>query len=225
MGEGSTLDALRAELEALAGGVLPEWESLEKATRRIDLEANDVVFPVGISHPYLYIVRQGMLRIGTFAPNGQMWIIGFSRPGELVTSLPALRPIWLQRAMSLQTRTGSAVSEEMGEGRTAYHVTAVERTRLIRIDYRAIEALALRHIEWAHLLIAATLQFSLAKERRQRQFLTLTAEQRYRELLAQEPELVRRVPQKDLALHLGITPEGFSRLASRVRRADRDAAT
>lgn len=74
------LDALRAELEALAGGVLSEWESLETATRRIDLEANDVVFPVGISHPYLYIVRQGMLRIGTFAPNGQMWIIGFSRP-------------------------------------------------------------------------------------------------------------------------------------------------
>ena len=166
-----------------------------------------------------------MLRIGTFAPNGQMWIIGFSRPGELVTSLPALRPIWLQRAMSLQTRTGSAVQEEMGEGRTAYHVTAVERTRLLRIDYRAIEALALRHIEWAHLLIAATLQFSPGEG-------APAATVPHPHGRAAVPGAAGSGagarptrPAEGSCAASGHHPEGFSRLASRVRRADRDAAT
>lgn len=226
MNEGSALDALRAELEAIAARPLPEWDSLEPAIRRVELAPNEVLFPVGITHPYLYLVRSGLLRVGTFGPNGQMWIMAFSRPGDFVASLPALRSAWLQRTLRRRTTegTGSPLLDELRDGRTGYHVTAVERTVAYRVDYRAVEALAQAHLEWAHLLIAATLQFSLATERRARQFLTLTAEQRYRELLTDEPDLIRRVPQKDLALHLGITPEGFSRLASRVRRAQRDAS-
>ena len=56
------------------------------------------------------------------------------------------------------------------------------------------------------------------KEARERELLTLGAEARYRAFCADEPLLARRIPQKDLARHLGLTPVGLNRIAMRVRR-------
>lgn len=47
-------------------------------------------------------------------------------------------------------------------------------------------------------------------------FTTLTPEERYRQLLAEAPELVQRVPQKYLASYIGVTTVSLSRIRSRV---------
>jgi len=46
---------------------------------------------------------------------------------------------------------------------------------------------------------------------------TLSAEERYRRLLQEEPELVRDVSIKHLASYLGIAPESLSRIRRRLR--------
>lgn len=214
------LGQLAAQLEAALGTTLPDWRSLEPHVRTMTYRPGDIVFPVGISHPYLYYVRRGLVRVSVFGPNGQPWIIAFGQEQEFVTSLPAIRPIWLLRRAQAAAAAQPEHWREVLAGRTTHLVTAVEHSELERIDYRPIERLALQHIEWAHIVLTATVGFSYTKERRQREFLTMTAEQRYRQMLLEAPELVRRVPQKDLALHLGITPEGLSRMAARVRRED-----
>ena len=43
-------------------------------------------------------------------------------------------------------------------------------------------------------------------------------EQRYGRFLAEEPALAARIPQKDLALYLGITPVALSRIRGRLQR-------
>ncbi len=208
------------QLEAAIGTALPGWQSLEPHVRKVTVRAGETVFPVGIVHPYLYYVRRGLVRVGVFGPTGQPWIMSFGQEQEFVTSLPAIRPIWLLRLAQAGAATRPEHWRDVVDGLTTHQVTAIEHSELEQIDYRAVERLAVQHLEWAHVVLTATAGFSYAKERRQREFLTMTAEQRYRQMLREEPHLVRRVPQKDLALHLGITPEGLSRMASRVRRED-----
>ena len=58
----------------------------------------------------------------------------------------------------------------------------------------------------------------LLVERRKRELglLTLSAEERYRELINENPEYVLEIPLKYVASHLGITPESLSRIRSKV---------
>jgi DNA-binding MarR family transcriptional regulator len=55
------------------------------------------------------------------------------------------------------------------------------------------------------------------KERREWELLTLGPEARYISFKNAYPELERRIPQKDLARHLGLTPVGLNRIVRRVR--------
>lgn len=45
-----------------------------------------------------------------------------------------------------------------------------------------------------------------------------TAEERYRDLVREHPEIIRRVPQKFIASYLGITPVSLSRIRSTAAR-------
>lgn len=47
--------------------------------------------------------------------------------------------------------------------------------------------------------------------------LSLTAEQRYRNLLQQQPFLIERIPLSQLAAYLGITPERLSRIRRKIQ--------
>ncbi len=69
-------------------------------------------------------------------------------------------------------------------------------------------------------LAAAYLGFSewvgARKARREELLLCQSPEQRYRTLLAEEPALVERLPQGDIARYLRVTPIAFSRIKKRV---------
>ncbi|WP_226584542.1 Crp/Fnr family transcriptional regulator [Halobacillus litoralis] len=47
-------------------------------------------------------------------------------------------------------------------------------------------------------------------------FMSSTPEERYKSLKIKQPELIRRVPQHQLASYLGITPESLSRIKKRL---------
>ncbi|PSR55285.1 Crp/Fnr family transcriptional regulator [Adhaeribacter arboris] len=50
-------------------------------------------------------------------------------------------------------------------------------------------------------------------------FVTQTPEERYRQLLHQQPDLLQRIPQHYVANFLGITPVSLSRIRKRISRA------
>ena len=52
----------------------------------------------------------------------------------------------------------------------------------------------------------------MKKERREYEFLCLSAEERYRLLIKRSPDLVRQVTQNEIARYLGITPVALSRI-------------
>lgn len=176
---------------------LPDWPVAASAITRHTVDAGGAVFLQGVQHPYVYAVEAGLLKLCYLDDAGTEWIKSFAEEGRFFASIAALQP----------------------QGRTAFMVTALEHSVLERIDHGVLLSLAGQHLPWAHALYRLTMVFAARKEARERALLTLNAEARYRAFLAEHPHLAARIPQKDLARHLGLTPVGLNRIAVRVRRS------
>lgn len=183
-------------LQSAAGSALPEWPRVAQALTVHRIDAGAAVFLQDVEHPFVYAVSSGLLKLHYLGEDGTEWIKSFASEGGFFASIAALRP----------------------GGRTSFMVTAIEASVLERVDYRLIAALAQEHLAWLRALQGLTMVFAARKEARERDLLTLDAEERYLAFCAAEPDLARRIPQKDLARHLGVTPVGLNRIAMRLRR-------
>jgi CRP-like cAMP-binding protein len=182
--------------EALAGGRLPSWERLEAEIVERRIDAGGTIFMQDVAHPFVYVVRSGLIKNVYFGEDGEDWIKSFSEEERFFASISAL---------------------EAG-GRTSFAAIAVEPSVVERIPYASLERLAAGDVTWANAMRQALLIFAGRKEKRERELLTLRPEQRYRAFIADTPGLEQRIPQRDLARHLGLTPVGLNRIVQRVRR-------
>lgn len=181
--------------ERIAGQPLGYGDRLATSIQLCELDPGESVFNQDEPHPYLYIIESGLLKFTYLRPDGEEWIKSFVAGGQFFASLSALAPA----------------------GRTSFSATAIEPCRLERIPFVVLRDLADADLGWSRMIRTALMIFGERKERRERQFLTLDREEHYRSLIREEPDLIARVPQKDLASYLGITPVGLSRIATRVR--------
>lgn len=186
----------RALLERLAEGPLPEWEAFEPRMAWRALQPGDVLFQADATWPWAAVVASGLVKLVYLREDGQERIKSFIDGGGFFASLAALQP----------------------PGRTSFSAVAMEATRVACLPYDDILALGERHLAWQKALRRALEFYGRRKEQRERELLTLKPEERYRLLLREQPALAARVPQKDLALYLGITPVGLSRIRGRVGR-------
>lgn len=182
-------------LEALAQQELPQGQDL--TLRTLSLTAGQPLFEAEALQPHVYLVSSGLLKLHYLQPDGSEWIKSFAGPGKLIGSLRALQP----------------------GGRTSFAVAALEDSRLERLDYGQLEALARQQPAWLAALYQAMRALALQKEQRERELLSLTPAERYAAFVAQEPALAARIALKDLARYLGITPVSLSRIRARQRAA------
>lgn len=213
-------DPLRTHLEGLLGASLPDYHVFQRAVSSIALEPQDLLFDVGIVDRRFFFVVAGILSVGIVQGSGREWIRRFAGPGELVSGVPPLgHPVGgaaaALHAMPAQTR-GQLIL-------TQYRVRAITRVNVRAVDAAVFWGLAARHREWMALALMGALAASAAHEKRERELLTLTAEDRYRLLAAERPQLIGRVPQKDLARYIGVTPVAMSRIVTRIRLGQRTA--
>lgn len=61
-----------------------------------------------------------------------------------------------------------------------------------------------------------TEQYYIQKTKREKDFLSKSATERYNELLARRPELVQLIPVNMIAKYLGIKPESLSRIRKEI---------
>ncbi|MDT9000151.1 Crp/Fnr family transcriptional regulator [Paucibacter sp. APW11] len=181
-------------LGALAGQDLTLGSAMP-SVQRVRVAAGAELFGAEQLHPYVYVVRSGLLKLHYLRADGQEWIKSFSHEGMFFGSLAALS----------------------AGGRSSFSVSAIEASELERLDYRELEALAAREPAWLLALYRAMQRFAALKEQRELELLTLTPPERYAAFLAAEPGLAERIPLKDLARFLGITPVSLSRIRARRR--------
>jgi len=187
--------ATRSLFEALAGGPLPRWPEFATHVQLKAVEAGGTVFMQGAEHPYVYVVRRGLIKNVYLRDTGDAWIKSFSSEGRFFASVAALKP----------------------GGRTSFSAMCVEDSELERIPFQVIERLADSDLAWSTVLRRALAVFADRKEQRERELLTLNPEDRYRAVLAEQPDIEGRITQKDLAAYIGITPVGLNRIVRRVK--------
>lgn len=187
--------ATKSLFETLASRPLPRWPEFATQVQLKSVEAGGTVFMQGAEHPYVYVVRRGLIKNVYLRDTGDAWIKSFSSEGRFFASVAALKP----------------------GGRSSFSAVCIEDSELERIPYEVIERLADSDLAWSTVLRRALAIFADRKEQRERELLTLTPEDRYRAVLAEQPDIEGRITQKDLAAYIGITPVGLNRIVRRVK--------
>jgi CRP-like cAMP-binding protein len=179
---------------ALAGTELPGWDDFAASVRVRCVERGAQVFGQGVPHPYVYVLRRGLLKLVYLSDTGDDWIKSFIAEGQFFASLAALVP----------------------GGKTSFLAEAIEATEVEQLDYRELGPRADASLPWQRTLSQALLIYGTRKEARERELLTLSPTERYRAFLRHSPGVAERVLQRDLARYLGVTPVSLSRLKARV---------
>ncbi len=188
-------------LEAAAGVALPHWSNVAPHIKTMHFQAGDTVFDQGVVHPYVYVVQGGLVRLTYFNDNGEEWIKSFIQEGMFFASISALQ----------------------GPHETSFAAVCQEEVQVQRAPFEIVDRLATENLAWCMAIHRITMAVAARKEQRERELLTLTAEQRYRLFHEAQPALEQRLPQHALARYLGVTPVGLNRIIARVRSSDTES--
>lgn len=186
------------DLQKLLNTIVPipdgEWEWLAARFDCREYAAGDVLFRPGEADASIHYLHHGLVRYFYLSEDGKERNHSFAAEGNLVGCLPAY----------------------IGAGPCTFTVEALEKTTSIVIPSDIIKTIDNRHMCWSQFKLRLMEHVAIRKEEREAEFLTNTAETRYRNFLTRYTALVDRIPQYHIASFLGITPVGLSRIRKRV---------
>jgi len=156
--------------------------------------AGEHLFRQGDKDTSLYIVKRGLLKAYYVSEDGKENIKSFIPAGGKIGSLFA--------GYRMQSCTFSLV--------------CLEESELVMLTFSDLYSASQKDLELSQEIIEFLLNFGIRKELREYELLCLSAEDRYRRLLDDMPELFDRVTQNEIARYLGVTPVGLSRIKARV---------
>ena len=96
------------------------------------------------------------------------------------------------------------------------NIVAIEDSEVLQIAQHQLEALMVRLPKIEHFFRTIYQRSMAIHQYRLMQQLNMTSEERYRQFREKYPEFDRRIPQKHIASYLGMTPEFFSNIRSKV---------
>ena len=145
-----------------------------------------------IAYHYYYI-KSGALRFffGDFDEQLTAWVVF---QNEFFTEISSLNP----------------------QKPTRFNIEAIEETELIYIDKSDMEKLYKQFPAWQEFGRITWEAMAVRMIDQIISFQTLSAEERYLEFMAKS-ELIRRVPIKQIASYLGITPNALSRIRKNIK--------
>ncbi|WP_375742082.1 Crp/Fnr family transcriptional regulator [Corallococcus interemptor] len=173
-----------------------EWVKAEAVAKEQALEKRELFLRPGDAADRFAVVLQGVFRGVRVSPRGGESIKAFRAEGELIGAYAEM----LQRRPSMTA------------------IEALEPSRVLVFQARDFQTLEQGHVCWERLARRVAEQHFLLKERREQEFLELSAEERLVNFWEEHPHLKGRIPQRDVAAYLGITEVGLSRIVSRRRK-------
>jgi CRP-like cAMP-binding protein len=175
-----------------------QLEGVEQVAARagvLQLRPRESAMRQGEPACFVFVVRSGLLKQQYVGEDGTERIKSFTAAGDLFACVDAL------------------------EGRAAsFGSVAIEPSVVERIDFRVVDRLARTSLPWQTALRIAFQQLALRKIGRERDLLLHGPRELYSQLARAHPEWVERIPQKDLAAYLGVTPVGLNRIVQDHRR-------
>ena len=160
----------------------------------VSFSKNSVIEEAGKVPNYLYYIVSGYLRLFYLDQNGNEVTTHINCPPGFFTSYSH----FISRTVS------------------DYHVESITECELLRItkedlDHLIAESKAMKDFS------ISVFQHSIAyNENRSRELSALNAEERYRKLLKDYPEIIQHVPIQYIASFLGMKPESLSRIRRKI---------
>ena len=93
---------------------------------------------------------------------------------------------------------------------------ALEDTEVFSISQSEAENLYTDSLIGFQIVSAAAQSLFVHKQKQQMELMTMSAEDRYKKMMAEKPEMVQRTPAKHIASYLGIAPESMSRIRNKI---------
>ncbi|NQZ76879.1 MAG: Crp/Fnr family transcriptional regulator [Ekhidna sp.] len=169
-----------------------EWIKLE--LKQKDLRRKEKLLEAGSDCPYLFFVESGCLRSFSLDKRGTEHVIQLATENH-----------WISDLSSFLTQKPGDLFIESLEPSTVYllHREALDRLfdkvssldRYFRILYSRAYVSALGRIN---------------------KNMAETAEERYKQLLEEQPKVLQRIPLIHISSYLGITPESLSRIRKKI---------
>ena len=148
----------------------------------------------GDQEKYLNLVAVGILRKFFYKGNLEV-ITQLAGEGALISSSVS----FLARSPSL------------------YNIETLETVTLLSISHEALEDLYTKSTSMERMGRIITTELYLAKEQWEQDHMSYDVKTRFMKFVSQQPDLLKRVPQKYLASYLNIKPETFSRLKHHLK--------
>lgn len=139
----------------------------------------------------LFLIQKGLLKAYYETIDGKEFIKSFVGEGGFIASMQAM----------------------VAAQPCSFTLVALEDATVIEVAQAAFRDLVAADLTGE--LNALLLALAMKKERREYEFLCMSPEQRYLAFREQEPDLVGRLAQQDIAGYLGITPVALSRIRKR----------
>ncbi|QSB25327.1 Crp/Fnr family transcriptional regulator [Flavobacterium sp. CLA17] len=157
------------------------------------LEKGQFILKTGQIANHYYFIKSGALRFyyGDYEEQLTAWVIV---KNEFFTEISSLNP-------QLPTR---------------FNIEAIEKTELFCINKEAMEMLYKQIPAWQEFGRITWENMSIRMINQIISFQTLSAQDRYLEFI-QDKELMKRVPVKQIASYLGITPNALSRIRKNIK--------
>jgi CRP-like cAMP-binding protein len=96
------------------------------------------------------------------------------------------------------------------------NIDAIEDSELVLITRSASDELRKISPKYQEFIFQATSEAYIQLERRVTSTISLSLEERYKELTANYPDIIQRVPQHMIASYMGLNPETLSRVRKRI---------
>ena len=144
---------------------------------------------------FVAFVEKGAMRLYRVNEDGTEHIVLFALDGAFITDL-----------FSFFTSEPST-----------YNIDAIEDSELVLITKSASDELRKQSPKYQEFALQATSEAYIQLEKRVTSTISLSLEERYKELTAHYPDIVQRVPQHMIASYMGLNPETLSRVRKRIQ--------
>ena len=171
----------------------PKLTDLPFPTYRKKVKKNEIITHFGQIERRAYFLIDGIIE-SSIEKEDDIRIIDFSFPDHFICSYTSFL---LQTPSEIQTIA----------------LTDCELEYLSKLDLEEAYKKSIVANQFGRYV---TEQFFLSKLRKENDFLTKTAKEKYLNLLSRQPEILEKIPIKKIAKYLGIHPESLSRIRAEI---------
>ena len=170
-----------------------EWVLMSPSVKERNFNKGEMLCRMGQVEHYLSIIYEGTCR-GFYNKNGEEISVAFMFAGDYVSAY-----------YSFLTKRPSLMAVQ---ALTPVTVLSFSKTDLDELCYQYKKAERIGRLNAERIY--------RRKEEREIALLTMSATERYLELLNRNPKLIQQIPLKYIASYLGIQPESLSRIRKQI---------